>query len=121
MSLEVPDYSPIFAKYEKELETSIINYVKGTLKLKYQHDAFLVNHTRPITSIERFFIGNGLEEILPEMVNERRKLEDEIVGDDEDEAYDSGFWGECDEEWDGYVSHIIYMMIEEKKIGDGKW
>jgi len=117
--MEVPDYSPIFEKYQKDLETAIISYVNGTLKGVSDHMAFKVNDNDPVYSIENFF-RSELDSILPEMDNERRSFEDEIVGDDEDEAYDSGFFGECDEEWDGCISAVIYELIEDGKLDELK-
>ena len=120
MSLEVPDYSPIFEKFQKELDTSIINYVNGTLEgvdvySVFKNDPEMSDFDREY-SIQKLFSSGDFATFLPEMDDERRKLENEVVGDDEDEAYDSGFFGECDEEWDGYISGAIDTLIENGKL-----
>lgn len=120
MSLEVPDYSPIFDKFQKELDIAIINYVKGTLEGVDEYMAFKndpkMNDSDREYSIQKLFCSSYFATFLPEMDDERRKLEDEVVGDDEDEAYDSGFFGECDEQWDGYITSAIDTLIEEGKL-----
>ena len=120
MSLEVPDYSPIFEKFQKELDTAIINYVNGTLEGVHVNDAFKndpkMDDFDRAYSIQKLFCSSDFATFLPEMDDERRKLEDEVVGEDVDEAYDSGFFGECDEEWDGYITAAIDTLIEERKL-----
>ena len=44
------------------------------------------------------------------MYIERIALENDEVGDDEDEAWDSGFWGDCDEAWDSYMNHVVHEI-----------
>ena len=83
MSLEVPDYSPIFEKFQKELDTAIINYVKGTLEgvdvySVFKNDPEMSDFDREY-SIQRLFCSGDFATFLPEMDDERRKLENEVV------------------------------------------
>ena len=130
--LEVPDYSKIFDKYYDVLKDKIIRYAKKYETLKERRalgeldpESSVINldnvsqNVREVhwergllDSAEDFFCSE-LSDILPKMHSERIALENDEVGDDEDEAWDSGFWGDCDEAWDSYMNQIIYDIVEK--------
>ena len=117
--LEVPDYSKIFDKYYDVLRDKIISYAKGNLEGVPNFFTERYNHNDPNCNIQASiedFIGSELRDILPEMHSERIKLENEEVGDDEDEAWECGFWGDCDEVWDSLMNDIIHTIIEEEQL-----
>ena len=120
MSLEVPDYSPIFLKYYNNLNEAIINYVKGNLEGVPENMAFKINPDEPehyrFYKIEKIFCGYDFAKYLPEMDAARRKLENEVVGDNEDEAFDSGFYGDCDEEWNSAITQHIDELADSGKL-----
>ena len=135
--LEVPDYSKIFDKYYDVLKDKIIRYAKKYETLKERRargeldhpESCVINLDNVSHNIAPFiirgkilpdkysaaedFFCSELSDILPKMYSERIALENDEVGDDEDEAWDSGFWGDCDEAWDSYMNQIIYDIVEE--------
>ncbi len=117
--LEVPDYSKIFDKYYDVLKDKIIRYAKGNLEGVPKFFTEKYNHDDPNCNIEESiqdFLGSELRDILPKMHSERIELENEEVGDDEDEAWECGFWGDCDEEWGYLMNDIISNIVETEKL-----
>ena len=116
--LEVPDYSKIFDKYYDVLRDKIIRYAKGNLEGVSKHFTEKYNHDDPNCDIEESiqdFMAN-ISNIPPKMHSERTALEDDEVGDDEEEAWECGFWGDCDEEWDYLMNDLIHKIVEEEKL-----
>ena len=119
IKLDVPDYSEIFNKYYEDLEEAIIKYVKGNLKGVPKEYTERYNHNNPNCNIEesvQTFFDLELETILPEMHKEKLAIENEEVGDNEDQAIDSGFYGDCDVEWDYNMNDIISNIMESNKL-----
>ena len=109
---EVPilEYESIFKKYTKELlklrDDYLNNKVNGYEKPKDLRPEDLMDDlgwTDIITADLRVFI--------PNIIKEKEEAEDIIANeaDDYDDVFDSGFFGECDNEWLAQLTDFFYI------------